>query len=241
MSDDSCSADASVQKKQAFDSDVMDNSCGTVNLAKRKKPSVPAEMSDNSRGTKNSVDPEMSNNFCSTVDSVKKRRKSHESKKLDIASPSDGDTVAGQEEKIKEKRDCNIPDAFRDDIVNGTGIDNVESYLQARNRKPSTFDNCFVYDYFGFMQNRPYWAVEKQERFHELAKNMEKRYENVLLPSWEDLQKQGKIDAPWRIPWQWIDKRHHFILYHYHFLNVFKHLYPEMFRKLLQNNAREIR
>ena len=76
MSDDSCSANASVQKKQAFDSDAMDNSCGTVNLAKRKKPSVPAEMSGNSRGTKNSVDPEMSNDSCSTMDSVKKRRKS---------------------------------------------------------------------------------------------------------------------------------------------------------------------
>ena len=241
MSDDSCSADASVQKKQAFDSDAMDNSCGTANLTKRKKPSVPAEMSGNSRDTKNSVDPEMSNDSCSTVDSVKKRRKYHESKRSDVASPSDGDTVASQEEKIKEERDCNIPVAFRDDIVNGTGLGDVESYLKERNHRRSTFDNCFVYDYFRFMQNRSYRAVEKQEQFHELTKNMEKHYENVLLPLWEDLQMQEQIDAPWRIPWQWIDKHHHFILYHYHFLDVFKHLYPAMFRKLLQNNARKTR
>ena len=116
----------------------------------------------------------------------------------------------------------------------------MESYLKARNRKRSQFDNCFVYNYFRFMQSHPHRAVEKQERFHELTENMEKHHENVLLPLWEDLQKKEKIDAPWRIPWQWIDKHHDFILYHYHLLDVFKHLYPDMLRKSPRKNARKL-
>ena len=182
---------ALVQKKRALDSETS-NTMGSI---KRKKVSLEGLVKeDNAKGKIECDIPRVSRT--GTLSSV-----------------------TTKEDKVGEgKIGCDVPDAFRHDIANCTGIHDVEGYLKLKklkNDSKGSYGNCVVSHYFHFMNNHSDLIAKKRKRFPELAKRLEEHYRNVLSPL------PVRI-FPWSSSlWEKISKEHYtFILYHAFFLRA---------------------
>ena len=149
-----------------------------------------------------------SDDSCSTVESVQSVSSTRAYPLVDV--------------KIKNTK-WYVPVAFQDIVTNLKGLSGLAkvNYVLFRiyeDRRLNVADDRYniVRHYFRFMEEYPDAVAAKKNNFPVLAELMEEHYSKVLLPLWEDCQKQNR-----RMGWTY-SGQFHFIVYHYHFLNVFK-------------------
>ena len=162
---------------------------------------------------KRALNPEMSD----TKDSIKRKKVSTPHVSCTGASP-----VTAKEDKAEGRIGCNIPPvAFRHDMADCTGIDDVEGYLKLKNGPKCEYGDNVIFHYFHFMNNHSDLIAKKRKRFPELAKRLEEHYQNILLPL-------PVRTYPWSSSlWEKMYKEHYdFILYHAFFFENHRMLRP---------------